>query len=112
MSFRICRKQAGLTQAQVAAAVGVVPSSVSLWEHGKFMPTVRRLRKLAELYGVTADELLSEEVGACDCRGGHRAESREPNRSSGAARKRTGGGKRSRGGPVPAAAAKRTEGRA
>ena len=61
MDFVLARKRIGLTQAQVAEKLGVHQSTVFLWEKGQTKPRVRLLPQLATLYGVTVDELLSEE---------------------------------------------------
>lgn len=60
MRFSSAREKAGLTQAEVAKALGVDQSAVSLWETGKTAPRAALLPKLADLYGVTVDELLRE----------------------------------------------------
>ncbi|MBQ2707204.1 MAG: helix-turn-helix domain-containing protein, partial [Clostridia bacterium] len=48
----------GLTQQQAAEKLGVSFQSVSKWECGVAMPGVDMLLPLAELLGVTVDELL------------------------------------------------------
>ena len=50
----------GLTQAQVAAMVGVDQTTVAKWESGKAMPRVATLKKLARIFGCTIDDLLKE----------------------------------------------------
>lgn len=45
------RKAAGLTHSELAAELGVCPSTVSLWENGKVYPTLRNLRLLAYVFG-------------------------------------------------------------
>lgn len=62
MSFSSARKNAGLTQLQVADAMDVNQCVVSFWETGKMAPRAKNLRKLAELYHCTTDELLRDEV--------------------------------------------------
>lgn len=63
MSFLSARENVGMTQAEVAKAMGVDQSAVSFWETGKTAPRAGLLVKLAKLYGVTVDELLSEQKG-------------------------------------------------
>lgn len=58
MSFLACRKEAGLTQMQVAKALGVSDAAVCQWEKGETMPNGKRLPEIAKLYGCTVDELL------------------------------------------------------
>lgn len=52
------RKQAGLSQSQVARLIGVSDKAVSKWENGRAKPTTDTLRKLSELFAVPIDELL------------------------------------------------------
>lgn len=58
MTFFQARQKAGLTQSQVAKALGVDQSAVCLWETGKTSPRAATLFKIAKLYGCTVDELL------------------------------------------------------
>lgn len=53
------RKRLGLSQNEVASAVGVTGKAVSKWENGKAKPTTDVLRKLSALYGVSVEKLLS-----------------------------------------------------
>lgn len=56
------RKRAKLSQEELAAQVGVSRQAVSKWELGDATPEVDKLLALARAFGVTADELLSENV--------------------------------------------------
>ena len=56
------RKKAGLSQEELAGRVGVSRQAVSKWELGDAAPEVDKLRALAREFGITVDELLSEEV--------------------------------------------------
>ena len=62
MSFLSARKKAGLSQADVAEALGISSASVWQWETGKTMPDPRKLPKIAEILDCTVDELLSPDV--------------------------------------------------
>lgn len=53
------RKEKGLTQEDLASALGVSPQAVSKWENDQTCPDISLLPKLAQLLGVTTDELLS-----------------------------------------------------
>ena len=53
------RKQARLSQEELAARVGVSRQAVSKWELNDALPEVDKLAALAKAFGVTADELLS-----------------------------------------------------
>ena len=50
-----------MTQFQLAVEVGVTPSTIYTWESGRSEPKVRQLRKIAELFGVSSDEIALEE---------------------------------------------------
>lgn len=52
------RKAAHLTQQQVSDTIGVKRSAYAYYEIGKSTPKLNILKKLADLYGVTIDELL------------------------------------------------------
>ncbi len=54
------RKSIGLTQAGLAEKLNYSDKAVSKWERGESMPDVLTLVQLAELFGVTVDELLSD----------------------------------------------------
>ena len=55
------RKAVGLTQADVAAKMNVSRQAVSRWESGQSKPSTERLLALGELYGVSIDQLLTQE---------------------------------------------------
>lgn len=52
------RKRLGLTQDQLAEQMGVSPQAVSKWENDLSCPDISALPKLAEIFGVSTDELL------------------------------------------------------
>ena len=52
------RKQAHLTQAELAEKVGYSDKNVSKWERAEGIPDVLVLHQLAELYGVTVNDFL------------------------------------------------------
>jgi transcriptional regulator with XRE-family HTH domain len=57
----ILRRQRGWTQDELAERVQVHTVQVSRWETGKMRPSRKTLQKIAEVLGVTADELRSGE---------------------------------------------------
>lgn len=59
--FRISKKY---TQEQAAQLFSVSPQSVSRWENGSTLPDVMMLPKIAEIYGVTIDDLYRENAVA------------------------------------------------
>lgn len=56
------RKNAGMTQQEAADRLGVSNKTVSKWESGGGFPDIAILPALAELYGVTADDILAGET--------------------------------------------------
>lgn len=61
MGLVTARKNAGLTQADVAERLGITDSAVAQWETGRTFPKTALLPKLAALYKCTIDELLKKE---------------------------------------------------
>lgn len=55
------RKRLGLTQDQLAEQLGVTAQAVSKWENDQSCPDITMLPKLAEIFGITTDELLGLE---------------------------------------------------
>ncbi len=53
------RKAKGLTQQEVADMLGISNKTLSSWESGRSYPDILTLPALAELYGVTVDEILN-----------------------------------------------------
>lgn len=53
-----CRKQKGLTQAQLAEIIGVSDKSISRWETGKTMPDLSLYEPLCEALDIQVSELL------------------------------------------------------
>ena len=54
------RKQAGITQENLANRLNVSNQAVSKWEAGKCCPDIEILPELATFFGVSIDELLLE----------------------------------------------------
>lgn len=52
------RKRLGLTQDQLAEQLGVTPQAVSKWENNQSCPDIAILPKLAQIFGITTDELM------------------------------------------------------
>lgn len=52
------RKEKGMTQLELAEQMGVTDKAVSKWERDLACPDVSSLPKLAQLLGVTLDELM------------------------------------------------------
>ena len=56
------RKERGLTQKQLADEIGVSQGSIFFWEKEINEPTAGYLVKMAKLFGVSVDEILSLET--------------------------------------------------
>lgn len=52
------RKRLGLTQDALAEKLGITAQAISKWENDQSCPDIAMLPRLAEIFGVTADELL------------------------------------------------------
>lgn len=55
-----------LSQAAVAASLGVEQPSVSRWENGDVVPDVGQVARMCRLYGVSVGEVLLGEANAPD----------------------------------------------
>ena len=60
-SLRMYRAKADLSQGALAELVGVDVASIQNWENGDYMPTMRTAIKLADVLGVTLDQLAGLE---------------------------------------------------
>lgn len=54
------RKSESLTQAEFAARLNYSDKAVSKWERGDSLPDVVMLKKIADMYGLHVDDLLTE----------------------------------------------------
>ncbi|MBR2697535.1 MAG: helix-turn-helix transcriptional regulator [Clostridia bacterium] len=61
-----CREAAGLSQPQLAAALGLTRMAVSAWETGTALPQADKLPAIARVLGCSIDELFRE---VTDCHG-------------------------------------------
>lgn len=55
-----CRRQQGLTQAELAQKLNYSDKAVSKWERGESVPDVVTLVELARLFGISVDSLTGE----------------------------------------------------
>ena len=53
------RKNKGLSQEAVAERLGVSRQTISKWETDETLPDIRQAKRLATLYGVTLDDLIT-----------------------------------------------------
>jgi len=56
--LRTARRSVGLTQKQLAEALGVESITVSRWERGVTTPSLPRLRRIAEITETTVSDLV------------------------------------------------------
>ena len=56
----LLRKQAELTQQELAIALGVSLASIEAWENGRRNPSPENLQKLAEFYGVETEMIRKD----------------------------------------------------
>lgn len=59
-NLALYRKLHGMTQAELADAIGYSNKSVSKWERGDGTPDIFLLLLLSEIYGVTVSELVGQ----------------------------------------------------
>lgn len=59
--LKTLRKQAKMTQAQVAKAVEISQQGYAYWEQGKKRPSHDNLVKIAKLFNVSVDTLVSND---------------------------------------------------
>ncbi len=56
-----CRKKTGMSQEVLAEKIGVSRQAISKWETGDAMPELSKLKSLCDVFGVTADWMISED---------------------------------------------------
>lgn len=61
-----CRKQLGWSQEELAEKMAVSRQSVSKWESTNSIPDLNKIIKLAELFNVSTDFLLKDEIEAVE----------------------------------------------
>lgn len=59
--IKLYRENKNMTQVEIAESLGVKPATVSKYESGTLEPNIESLKKLAELFEVSIDELLKED---------------------------------------------------
>ncbi|MBE7061172.1 MAG: helix-turn-helix transcriptional regulator [Clostridiales bacterium] len=55
------REKLGLSQSAVAKKIKTSHQNISRWESGKFLPSIDFCIKLADLYGISLDDLVGRE---------------------------------------------------
>ena len=61
MNIAQLRKNAGLSQEELAARLQIRQTTVSMWETGRTLPRAGILIQLAKLFDCTVDDLLRKE---------------------------------------------------
>lgn len=61
VNIKEVRRNANLTLEKMAEMVGVSVSTLIRWEKGKTSPTLKHLPKIAEVLGITIEELLKDD---------------------------------------------------
>jgi len=56
--FKKLRADSGLSAEQLGKAIGVSNNAIIKWEHGKAIPGIDNLYKIAKYFNVTADYLI------------------------------------------------------
>lgn len=60
MNLYSIRTKKGISQVELANALGVNKSAVCNWEKNKAFPSTGKLRSIADYLGCTVDELLAD----------------------------------------------------
>ena len=64
--IKLCRENKKMTQNEVADILDVSPATVSKYESGALEPNIESLKRLAELFEISIDELLKDEEEILD----------------------------------------------
>lgn len=67
ITIRACRVNSGLSQAEMAAAVGVTKDTISHWELGQSEPTLSQLRAISEVSGIPLEHIVLNRPKALVC---------------------------------------------
>lgn len=60
------RKERGMYQKEVCEKIGIAQNTLSGYENGDRTPSPKIIKKLAELYGVTTDYLMGNDMSMAD----------------------------------------------
>ena len=64
--LKALRKDAGLSQKQLAMMLKVALSTVAMWETANREPNIATLKKIAEFFNVSIEVLLNDDVSIYD----------------------------------------------
>ena len=62
IKLRTLRKKKGLTQKELAGDLGVALSTVAMWETANREPDLATIRKIAEYFDISIEELVNDEL--------------------------------------------------
>ena len=63
-NVKMLRKQAGMSQEQLAEKLGVSRQAVTKWETGAGIPDIENIMAISTLFDISIDDLLSNESGS------------------------------------------------
>ena len=63
--LRQLRKNAGLSQEQLAEKLDISRQAVSKWEAGSSSPDIHNIVQLGKLYGISTDSILLDKAPLC-----------------------------------------------
>ena len=52
------RNERGLTDYKVAKETGISPATLSSWKTGAYTPKIDKIKKIADFFGVTINEIV------------------------------------------------------
>ena len=64
--IKLYREKKNMTQNEIANILGVRPATISKYENGDLEPNIESLKKIADLFEISVDELLREEEDTFD----------------------------------------------
>lgn len=60
----VLRRERGMTQKELADRLNITDKAVSKWERGLVLPDTAAIPKLAEIFGVSVEELISAKASS------------------------------------------------
>lgn len=62
VNIRLLRKENNISQEELAKKIHITPQAISKWETGKSLPDSLTLKLLSEIFNISIDELMSENM--------------------------------------------------
>ena len=63
-NIRLLRADAGMTREQLAEKAGVSVYTIHSYENAARMPTIQTVKRIADVFGMSIDRLVSSEIHA------------------------------------------------